>query len=685
MRSDTRRERVPLAVTVALAAALAALASGGAEARKASTAPLPAVAPLDPSMAGIPLDPSWPKHVFVVTDSVMLGAKQQFINALPDWRVTFTGRPALMIDKGLHDYVLKERDTGPVAVVALGYNTLWEKERRNFKRWADRFDGHVEQMLAALKERGAKKIVWVMLRELTPDMATGRQGVAQYNRYAWYFPYVNERLKAIKARHPEMALADWVDAGKSRDITYDLIHLNGRGSNLMVEVVKVAMGLYGSPAQVAAARPASPARKVAVVQAPLPDAVPAAEETAPRAAPAALPVHRVATIVQSREAAARARVVEVAAEQGEAPPPPPRAEQQPVQPPVVKVAARRLALIDEEPRKPGRSHTRDMFGLSMFHSASVVMLGDSLTQRAQWAEITGCGYLANRGIGGDQSSGVVRRLDEVTALKPSAVFLMIGINDLHRHVPVSTIVGNVRKTIETLNDAGAKVYLTLTLPVARGYVPRMNPTVAELNDAYIRLAKQTNATVVDFRDEVSTAEGALRGDMSVDGLHLNPEGYRVWRDAITPLVRKHCSSSMPDEMPVAQTVRPKSVAVATLQPVAQQPAPPPPQVEPAPQSLIAAEPPAAEVTASIPVHSARGAWIIQIGAFPEEEKAQDRIREAQTMGKDLLARASPFTEKVMKGSQELYRARFAGFSQSAAKAACSYFKNNAIDCISMKR
>jgi D-alanyl-D-alanine carboxypeptidase len=107
---------------------------------------------------------------------------------------------------------------------------------------------------------------------------------------------------------------------------------------------------------------------------------------------------------------------------------------------------------------------------------------------------------------------------------------------------------------------------------------------------------------------------------------------------------------------------------------------PPPVAQPAPRVAVA------DLTASIPMRSAmRGAWIIQVGAFPEEEKAQERIRQAQNLGRDLVANANPFTEKVVKGSQELYRARFAGFNQSAAEAACSYFKRNDIDCISMKR
>jgi D-alanyl-D-alanine carboxypeptidase len=80
----------------------------------------------------------------------------------------------------------------------------------------------------------------------------------------------------------------------------------------------------------------------------------------------------------------------------------------------------------------------------------------------------------------------------------------------------------------------------------------------------------------------------------------------------------------------------------------------------------------------------RGPWVIQVGAFPKEAEAQDRLREARSLAKGMLAKADPFTERVMKGSQELYRARFAGFDQGSAEAACKYFKRNDIACIASK-
>jgi len=80
----------------------------------------------------------------------------------------------------------------------------------------------------------------------------------------------------------------------------------------------------------------------------------------------------------------------------------------------------------------------------------------------------------------------------------------------------------------------------------------------------------------------------------------------------------------------------------------------------------------------------RRPWMIQVGAFPKETEAQERLREAQTLAKTLVARAEPFTERVTKGSQELYRARFAGFDQHAAEAACKYFKRNDIACMAIR-
>lgn len=204
--------------------------------------PLP---PRDPALDGVAFDPRWPKQVLVIGDSVMLGAKAAMVKGLSDWQVNFLARPALMIPQATREL---PPNVGSVAVVAIGYNTLWQKDRQNFQRWADAFDKSAETLLAALKARGARKIVWVMVREIVPENvpANGASRM-QIDRYGWYFPYVNERLRALKERHPELALADWPTAARPNGVTYDSIHLNPRGAELMVDVVRAAIGLEPRP------------------------------------------------------------------------------------------------------------------------------------------------------------------------------------------------------------------------------------------------------------------------------------------------------------------------------------------------------------------------------------------------------------------------------------------------------
>src|SRR5262249_19159354 len=80
----------------------------------------------------------------------------------------------------------------------------------------------------------------------------------------------------------------------------------------------------------------------------------------------------------------------------------------------------------------------------------------------------------------------------------------------------------------------------------------------------------------------------------------------------------------------------------------------------------------------------RAGWTIQIGAFPDENEARERLQSAQSIAKGLLGKADPYTERVTKGNETLYRARFAGLDESGAEAACRLFKRNKIACFTVK-
>ena len=92
------------------------------------------------------------------------------------------------------------------------------------------------------------------------------------------------------------------------------------------------------------------------------------------------------------------------------------------------------------------------------------------------------------------------------------------------------------------------------------------------------------------------------------------------------------------------------------------------------------------VTAAIaaPAAKARGGWMIQVGAFPEETEAKQRLVAAQGKAKDQLGQANPFTERIAKGDKPLYRARFAGLDKDRAEAACKYLRRSDIPCMLLR-
>lgn len=80
----------------------------------------------------------------------------------------------------------------------------------------------------------------------------------------------------------------------------------------------------------------------------------------------------------------------------------------------------------------------------------------------------------------------------------------------------------------------------------------------------------------------------------------------------------------------------------------------------------------------------RSGWIIQVGAFPDEDEARQKIANAKSKAARLLSDADSFTEPVTKGDKTLYRARFAGFKQHQAEAACRYLKQNDFACMAIR-
>ena len=105
-----------------------------------------------------------------------------------------------------------------------------------------------------------------------------------------------------------------------------------------------------------------------------------------------------------------------------------------------------------------------------------------------------------------------------------------------------------------------------------------------------------------------------------------------------------------------------------------------PPADPTPAASQAAKEIVKETTKPRP----RSGWIIQVGAYPDENNAKQQLSSVKSKAASLLASADPFTETVRKDGTTYYRARFAGLDKQQAEAACKYLKRNDVDCMTIK-
>ncbi|MBC7470900.1 MAG: hypothetical protein H7322_16380 [Ramlibacter sp.] len=181
--------------------------------------------------------------------------------------------------------------------------------------------------------------------------------------------------------------------------------------------------------------------------------------------------------------------------------------------------------------------------------ADIVMVGDSLTDGAEWAELFPQQHIVNRGIDGDTSAGVLARLDDILEARPRQAFLMIGINDFaDAKREVDAVFADYRAIVERLRQAGVQVVVQSTLPcnatkAAWKSCASINGKIAQL-DARLATLASSRVRFVDLRP-VLAADGNLKDEFTYDGVHLNGDGYRRWQHAIAPFmpgVRRHAGA-----------------------------------------------------------------------------------------------------------------------------------------------
>ena len=189
---------------------------------------------------------------------------------------------------------------------------------------------------------------------------------------------------------------------------------------------------------------------------------------------------------------------------------------------------------------------RDLFAKEKTEQQhAIVFLGDSITQG--WSEDFRGRFknsnlkLANRGISGDITRGVLARLDDdVLALDPQAVVLLIGTNDLDVGLSPEQIAANVKLILDRLTAHSPKMPIILC-KVMPSSATKKRPAdkIRDLNDRVAAIASAyKQVTILDTYTLFANSEGDAKPEEFPDLLHPNDVGYDKWHDALIPLFTK---------------------------------------------------------------------------------------------------------------------------------------------------
>lgn len=165
----------------------------------------------------------------------------------------------------------------------------------------------------------------------------------------------------------------------------------------------------------------------------------------------------------------------------------------------------------------------------------IVFLGNSITEGGKWQELVPKKNVINRGISGDVTYGVIARMDEVLAAKPAKIFILIGINDMKRGTPKEVILSNYRKIIRKVREQSpaTKIFVQSILPINKAMLPASyaklsNPAILEINNQLKEICKTEQLNYVNLHEVFAGADGELKKELSIDGLHLRSAAYILW-------------------------------------------------------------------------------------------------------------------------------------------------------------
>ena len=177
---------------------------------------------------------------------------------------------------------------------------------------------------------------------------------------------------------------------------------------------------------------------------------------------------------------------------------------------------------------------KSIFEYSKLQAVDKVFIGDSLTDYGEFHEYYPDEVVLNRGIRNDVAKGVFHRIDEVVSRDAKEAYLMIGVNDIRYATDRKDFEKHIIAIIKSFEGRDTELFIQSILPVNNGLYGNTvsNKKVKQFNGVLQRVAAENGVEYIDLHASFLDERGQLDERFTVDGLHLNGEGYQVWTDTL---------------------------------------------------------------------------------------------------------------------------------------------------------
>jgi lysophospholipase L1-like esterase len=176
----------------------------------------------------------------------------------------------------------------------------------------------------------------------------------------------------------------------------------------------------------------------------------------------------------------------------------------------------------------------------------VVFLGDSITEG--WKDKRPAFFSpgrVGRGISGQTTPQMVlRMMADVVQLKPRAVHIMAGTNDIAGNTgPMTPAMtqDNFRMMSDIARSHGIRV-LIASIPPAASFPWRpgleTRKPIAEMNRWLRQFAGRSGATWIDYHRVLDDGTGAMKPGLAYDGVHPTEAGYDAMATVVEQVLRK---------------------------------------------------------------------------------------------------------------------------------------------------